>query len=70
MTPNEAMIVSSCVAQVKASHEVCKQLLELVQLQVNREAGIVSMSTADYNLRISSVMKYVTPIIILMQGKE
>jgi len=62
MTPNETMIVQSCVNQTKLFISVSSELMKLVQVQLSRELGTSKMSTEEYKKYIVEVMDFVIPI--------
>lgn len=69
MTPNEIMVVNSATALVKELTGAVRELVKLVLLQLEREAGLSNMPTGEYQSRVSSTMDYITPIINVLKDK-
>ena len=63
MTPNETMVVQSCINQTKLYSDAVLQLTKLVQLQLERELGISKMPPGEYKACIVMVMDFVLPIV-------
>ena len=63
MTPNETLVVQSCINQTKLYSDAVVQLTKLVQLQLEREHGFNKMPLSEYHNCVTMVMDFVIPIV-------